>query len=35
MTPDTDGIWLPFTYPPFAALMFLPFVTVPSQSRVW
>ena len=25
----TDGIWLPFTYPPFAALMFLPFSTVP------
>ncbi|MGZ8180249.1 glycosyltransferase 87 family protein [Williamsia sp. SKLECPSW1] len=25
----TDGIWLPFTYPPFAALSFLPFTVVP------
>ena len=25
----TDGIWLPFTYPPFAALSFLPFTAVP------
>ncbi|MFD0927080.1 glycosyltransferase 87 family protein [Williamsia deligens] len=25
----SDGIWLPFTYPPFAALSFLPFTVVP------